>query len=580
MGLEGIVAKRRDRPYRSGQMTEWIVKKPDGPAATRNGNSKHGVFRNKLQEFIDLKPSHLYRTIYFVLAIRRFQSPRDGFYSGQFPMMRVAQRQLVSGIIMPASVALAFAIVAIVAFTLWQAREDARARAEREGENIVEAIEADVARNIELYDLSLQGLREALATSAVADVVQEVQRLALFDHAASAKYMGSMLALNATGGIIVDSRSTTPPLINLADRDYFQVHAQRSDLGLYLSRPFTSRLGHSEPSIALSRRLPDKDGMFAGIVAGAFRLSYFRDLFARLNVGRRGVITLVRSDGTILSRQPSTDGAYDIGGSFKDTPIFQRIVRERSGAFTARSTISGVDRLLSFTQIGELPLFVTVSQAVDDIYAEWWRRAIAIGAVTLTLALTIIVLAVMFRSAQRELAAVAVTDELTGLANRRCFDQILRLEWQRAARTNTPLALLMIDVDNFKAFNDQHGHWKADEVLKAFGRVLKTCSDRAGDIAARYGGEEFAVILPNTDTTSASVVAERIRASMLEREQNIDSPTVSIGVASVRPRADRDAAVLVKAADTALYQAKANGRNRCETLIAAKGRADSHALPD
>jgi diguanylate cyclase (GGDEF)-like protein len=494
-------------------------------------------------------------------------------------MMRVAQRQLVSGIIMPASIVLALAILVIVAFTLWQAREDARARAEREGENIVQAIEADVARNIELYDLSLQGLSEALATSAVAHVVQEVQRLALFDHAARAKYMGSMLALNATGDIIVDSRSTTPSPVNLADRDYFQVHAQRSDLGLYLSRPFTSRLGHSEPSMALSRRLRDKDGMFAGIVAGALRLSYFRDLFSGLNVGRRGFITLVRSDGTILMRQPSTGGAYDIGGSFKDTPIFERIVRERSGAFTARSTISGVHRLLTFKQIGELPLFVTVSQAVDDIYAEWWRRAIAIGSVTLTLSLTIIALAVMFRSAQRELAAVAVTDELTGLANRRCFDQTLRLEWQRAARTNTSLALLMIDVDNFKAFNDQHGHWKADEVLKAFGRILKTCSVRPGDLAARYGGEEFAVILPNTDTRSASVVAERIRVSMLERGQNVDGPTVSIGVASVRPRPDRDAAVLIKAADTALYRAKANGRNRCETLIAATS-ADSHALPD
>jgi diguanylate cyclase (GGDEF)-like protein len=137
----------------------------------------------------------------------------------------------------------------------------------------------------------------------------------------------------------------------------------------------------------------------------------------------------------------------------------------------------------------------------------------------------------------------------------------------------------MIDVDNFKTFNDQHGHWKADETLKALGQILKSCSARPGDLPARYGGEEFAVILPNTDTTSASVVAERIRVLMMERGQSVDTPTISIGVASVRPRADRDAAVLVKAADTALYRAKANGRNRCETLIAAV-RADSHALPD
>jgi diguanylate cyclase (GGDEF)-like protein len=387
--------------------------------------------------------------------------------------------------------------------------------------------------------------------------------------------MGALLVINATGDVVISSRSTTPRPINLADRDYFQVHQYGPDIGLYISRPFKGRLEHREDNIALSRRLADEGGKFAGVVAGTLRLSYFRDLFSRLNVGRRGLIALVRSDGTILMRHPSTDGAYDIGGSFRDMPIFQRILRERSGSFTERSTITGTDRLLTFTQIGELPLFVTVSQAVDDIYAEWWRRAIAIGSVTLTLAVTIIILATMFRRAQRELAAVAVTDGLTGLANRRYFEHMLQLEWQRAARTNTPLALLMIDVDNFKAFNDQNGHWRADEVLREFGRLLKSCGKRAGDLAARYGGEEFAVILPNTDTRSASVVAERIRVGMLERAQNDDGPTVSIGVASMRPRWDLDASALVKKADAALYRAKANGRDRFETdtIIAAEPAA-------
>src|SRR6516165_4822585 len=124
-------------------------------------------------------------------------------------MMQAAPPRRVSRIIMPASVVMASAILAIVAFTLWQARENARARALREGENIVQVIEAHVARNIELYDLSLQGLREALATEAVAHVGQEVRRLALFDHAASAKYMGSLYVLNAAAEIVICSRSTT-----------------------------------------------------------------------------------------------------------------------------------------------------------------------------------------------------------------------------------------------------------------------------------------------------------------------------------------------------------------------------------
>jgi diguanylate cyclase (GGDEF)-like protein len=471
---------------------------------------------------------------------------------------------------MPASVALASAILAIVGFTLWQAREDALTRAQREGENIVQAIDADIARNIELYDLSLQGLREALATEAVARVGQEVQRLALFDHAASAKYMGALYALNAAAEVIICSRTTpVDPRLDLTDRDYFQVQQFRPDIGLYISRPFKGRLERREDRIALSRRLADKNGKFAGIVVGTLRLSYFRDLFSRLNVGRRGLITLAKSDGTILMRHPSIEGDFEIGGSFKGTPIFERILRERSGSFMARSTINGVNRLFTFRQIGELPLFVAVDQAVDDIFAEWWRRAVAIGSVTLILAITTIVLAAMFRNAQHELAAAAVTDELTGLANRRCFERMLQLEWQRAARTNAPLALLMIDVDNFKAFNDQNGHWKADEVLREFGRLLKSCSKRAGDLAARYGGEEFAVILPNTNTKSALVVAERIQLSMLERPQNFGGLTVSIGVASRRPRADRDPSALIRDADAALYRAKANGRNCCEMFMVA-----------
>jgi two-component system, chemotaxis family, response regulator WspR len=132
---------------------------------------------------------------------------------------------------------------------------------------------------------------------------------------------------------------------------------------------------------------------------------------------------------------------------------------------------------------------------------------------------------------------------------------------------NTPLALLMIDIDNFKAFNDQKGHWKADEVLREFGGLLNSCSQRAGDLAARYGGEEFSVILPNTNTKSALVVAERIQSAMLERPQKFGGLTVSVGVASRRPRADRDPSALVRDADTALYRAKANGRNRCEMFL-------------
>ena len=162
-------------------------------------------------------------------------------------MMRVAQRQLVSRSIMPASVVLASSDHCDRGLHALAGAARMRAHAQSAKAKTSSKPSRPMLRaTSKLYDLSLQGLREALATLAVARVEQEVQRLALFDRAASAKYMGALLVLNATGDIVISSRSTTPTPINLADRDYFQVHQYRPDIGLYISRPFKSRLVHRE----------------------------------------------------------------------------------------------------------------------------------------------------------------------------------------------------------------------------------------------------------------------------------------------------------------------------------------------
>jgi diguanylate cyclase (GGDEF)-like protein len=171
-------------------------------------------------------------------------------------------------------------------------------------------------------------------------------------------------------------------------------------------------------------------------------------------------------------------------------------------------------------------------------------------------------------AANRQLEALSATDGLTGLANRRKFDLEWEMEWQRAIRQGLPLAVAMVDVDQFKAYNDHYGHQMGDLCLKIVAQSLAKSVQRSGELAARYGGEEFVVILPGLDGTEAHTVMERLRAAL--QAQGLPHAkadvagvvTISVGVASRVPQQGESSASLVQAADAAMYQAKHQGRNR------------------
>ncbi len=170
--------------------------------------------------------------------------------------------------------------------------------------------------------------------------------------------------------------------------------------------------------------------------------------------------------------------------------------------------------------------------------------------------------------ANERLALLSFTDALTGLANRRCFDETLEKEWRRAARLGIPLAVVMADVDNFKHYNDSLGHPEGDRCLAAVADVFLKSVGRAGDLAARYGGEEFVVLIPGADHAAALAVAEALRvaceARAIAHPASSVGPvvTISLGVASCTPADETMAASLVAQADAALYRAKQDGRNR------------------
>ncbi len=179
------------------------------------------------------------------------------------------------------------------------------------------------------------------------------------------------------------------------------------------------------------------------------------------------------------------------------------------------------------------------------------------------------------------LEQMAVTDGLTGLANRRHFNQTLDREWRRARREIDLVSLLMIDIDHFKGYNDRLGHLAGDECLRRVARAIGSCVRRPLDLAARYGGEEFAIVLPGTDAAGAFAVAQRVREAVaavaLPHPDTGKSVTVSIGMATLRPIADDAETILIAASDEALYRAKRAGRDRA---VAHDATAAEAPVPD
>lgn len=176
--------------------------------------------------------------------------------------------------------------------------------------------------------------------------------------------------------------------------------------------------------------------------------------------------------------------------------------------------------------------------------------------------------------ANRRLEALSLTDSLTGLANRRCFDETLSLEWQRAGRSHRPLALAIIDVDYFKKYNDYYGHQAGDECLRTVAQAIQSQAHQTGGLAARYGGEEFAFIAPEVEAGNMLALAEAIRTllefmALPHAQSPLGRISISIGVAVQIPEETMTSDDLVRKADEALYSAKTQGRNRV-TLAPAR----------
>ena len=289
---------------------------------------------------------------------------------------------------------------------LFDLRQEAWRQAEQSSANLVLALERDIERNLSIYDLSVQGTIDVMNMPGLAEVPASVRHSALFDRAATAEYLASLLVLDVNGNVVADSTSLEPHTLYLGDRDYFLAHRDKPDVGMFASKPFRSRLRNNDESMAISRRVASPDGTFRGVVVGSMRLAYFQSLFERLHLGPHGSVTLTREDGTLIVRQPRVAAATDLDFSLAES--IRHLAAAPAGQFAATSAIDGVRRAYTYRRVGSMPFIVTVALAEDDIFADWWRKAASIGSIMSILCAATITLSLLFRrEMQRRVAAEA-----------------------------------------------------------------------------------------------------------------------------------------------------------------------------
>ncbi|MBM6581850.1 EAL domain-containing protein [Microvirga sp. BT689] len=278
---------------------------------------------------------------------------------------------------------------------VYDERGKASDQARSAASNLVASVSRDISRNIEIIDLTIQKVIDRVNQPGFTELGSDLQRQLLFDQVATAQYFAAIAVVDENGRLRYHSRFTDPNIINVAKLQYFSVHRDRPDVGLYVSLPIKSPVGLGW-GLVFSRRLSHPDGRFAGIAYVGLGLDYFTDLFRRMDLGRNGSMSLMRADRKLLVREPFDE--KHLGTDVSGAEIYRYYPQQRSGSYEASSSpIDGVPRLYTFTQIGDFPLTISVGRSLQDVYAAWWNRALTIGAIVLVLTGAMIALALSLR---------------------------------------------------------------------------------------------------------------------------------------------------------------------------------------
>ena len=488
-------------------------------------------------------------------------------------------------------------LISLDAWRTWEDRQIQLRESQVSTSNMARALAQHADDTIKEADSLLVGLVERLRIDGSGPEAMERMHQLLMLQIGQLPQLQGIFVFDKDGHWLVTSQAKPDTKFNNSDRAYFIYHRDHTDPGAHVGPPIISR-STGRWIFTITRRASDKNGNFIGVVLTTIDIAYFQKFYESFDTGKSGAIVLALNDGILVLRRPLRKES--IGISLKNVSLFRdNASKQENGNVVLRSSQDGVVRLTSYRHLQSFPLFVSVGLSKEEVLAAWRTDAylhtawiIFLTAILAAFGGRMIVQIKRRAEAEREsqvartelqkmngvlgkknrvLEKFALQDGLTGLPNRRHFDTALEEELSRAKRGTGTVALIMIDVDHFKQFNDLYGHPAGDACLRRVGQAILSCENRLGDLAARYGGEEFCMILPNSDLVGAQIVAERIRQEVrnlkIPHASNIDSiVTISLGVSATTVTNQEQTAVsLLKATDRALYNAKANGRDQVST---------------
>jgi diguanylate cyclase (GGDEF)-like protein len=420
--------------------------------------------------------------------------------------------------------------------------------------------------------------------------------------------------------------STQQPALglNVSDRPYFQTALTAPDFAL---SDYMINRTNDVPSVVATYPIIKDDGSLGGVVLGVINLQWIGDLAAAAAQHSGAAVLLLDSAGTLVAG--SADQQAYIGKHFAGSELARQMLANDSGTITVAG-LDGVQRIFAYVRVpwtqarlavglDEGSVHASIDHEIDVAYLQliafglfvlliawfggeqlvvrpirslvrtatrfgrgdlhvratqepWVAEFAPLAAALDDMAAKLAAREEELQIANRHLDELASLDGLSGLANRRGFDREIEREWQKAAESGSPLALMMVDIDYFKLFNDRYGHVSGDTCLRAVGETLSLVALEEAVLVARYGGEEFALLLPGLDIEHATGLAEEARRTIEDlminhAESPVGRVTISIGVESVVPHKFQSYSDLIEAADRALYDAKRRGRN---AVVAAR----------